>query len=247
MIVTKAMRKMIQSQAKYIAYLKSISLFANMPDDELERYVNITQIKAYKKGQLLYLEGDKADYFYIICEGWLRLFHTTEDGIEVSLGMLTVGNTTGENSIFEKGHYTSTAMVVEKATILSIPISFLKEQLDESRQLSLNMLACLVQYQHSHEMQLEQYLLYTAPQRIGCFLLALCPVDKQKDGVKIDLPYDKTLIASNLAMKGATFSRALAILKEETGIQINSSHVTIDSIERLLKFVNGCYSHFYVK
>ena len=112
MIVTKAMRKIIQSQAKYIAYLKSISLFANMPDDELERYVNITQIKAYKKGQLLYLEGDKADYFYIICEGWLRLFHTTEDGIEVSLGMLTVGNTTGENSVFEKGHYSSTAMVV---------------------------------------------------------------------------------------------------------------------------------------
>jgi CRP-like cAMP-binding protein len=138
-------------------------------------------------------------------------------------------------------------MIVEDATILSIPLSFLKNQLQENRQLSFNMLGCMVQYQRRHEQQLEQYLLYTAPQRIGCFLLGLCPVLEQKDGVILNLPYDKTLIASVLGMKGATFSRALNILRDETGLHITGARVTIDSIDRLLKFVNGCYSHLHLQ
>jgi CRP-like cAMP-binding protein len=104
------------------------------------------------------------------------------------------------------------------------------------------MLATMVQYQRRHELQLEQYLLYSAPQRIGCFLLGLLPLLEQKDGVELNLPYKKDLIASTLGMKGATFSRALNILRDETGIHITGSRVTIDSIERLIRFTNGCYS-----
>jgi CRP-like cAMP-binding protein len=157
--------------------------------------------------------------------------------------MLTAGSTIGENSLFESGRFTSSAQVAEDATIISIPFSLLSEQLELNNQLALNMLGSMVQYQRRHELQLEQYLLYSAPQRIGCFLLGLCPALEQKDGVILNLPYDKTLIASTLGMKGATFSRALNILREETGIHITGTRVTIDSMERLLKFVNGCYSH----
>jgi CRP-like cAMP-binding protein len=70
---------------------------------------------------------------------------------------------------------------------------------------------------------------------------------EQKDGVVLNLPYDKTLIASVLGMKGATFSRALNILRDETGLHITGTRVTIDSIDRLLKFVNGCYSHLHLQ
>jgi CRP-like cAMP-binding protein len=240
-------QKMTSTQAESVSFLKGIPVFAGMDDDVIEGYAKIATLKTYKKGQLLYLEGDKAEFFYILCGGWLKLFHITEDGEEVSLAMLTADSTTGENSIFENGRNTTSAMIVEDATILSIPLSFLKNQLQENRQLSFNMLGCMVQYQRRHEQQLEQYLLYTAPQRIGCFLLGLCPVLEQKDGVILNLPYDKTLIASVLGMKGATFSRALNILRDETGLHITGARVTIDSIDRLLKFVNGCYSHLHLQ
>jgi CRP-like cAMP-binding protein len=242
-----AEQKMVSKHGKSVAFLKDISLFDKLSDEVIQSFHAISHLKTYKKGKLLYLEGDKAECFYIICGGWLRLLHMTEEGEEVSLAMLTADSITGENSIFENGHYTSTGLVVEDATVLSIPISFLKEELLINPQLAFNMLTSLVQYQRRHELQLEQYLLYTAPQRIGCFLLGLCPVLEQKDGVILNLPYDKTLIASVLGMKGATFSRALNILRDETGIHISGTRVTIDSIDRLLKFVNGCYSHLHLK
>lgn len=239
-------RKMILRQAKSIAFFKGILLFDKLSNEVIENFHAISQLKTYKKGKLLYLEGDKAACFYIICGGWVKLFRITEEGEEVGLAMLTADSITGENSIFEHGQYPNSALVVEDATVLSIPISSLKEELRINTQLAFNMLSSMAQYQRRHELQLEQYLLYTAPQRIGCFLLGLCPVPQQKDGVTLILPYDKTLIASVLGMKGATFSRALNILRDETGIQIAGTNVTIDSIDRLLKFVNGCYSHLHL-
>ncbi len=158
--------------------------------------------------------------------------------------MLTQDSTTGESSLFEEGQFTRSAQVAEETTIISIPYMLIKEQLKINNQLALNMLRSMVQYQRRHELQLEQYLLYSAPQRIGCFLLGLCPTLEQKDGVILNLPYDKTLIASNLGMKGATFSRALNILREETGIAIAGTRVTIESMSKLKKFVDGCYSHY---
>jgi CRP-like cAMP-binding protein len=158
--------------------------------------------------------------------------------------MLTAKNIIGKDAIFHQGNFTSTAQVVEDVQVLGIPLALLNEQLHKNSQLALNMLNSLTQYQRLHERQLEQYLVYSAPQRIGCFLLGLCPVLEQIDGVELTLPYDKTLIASVLGMKGATFSRALNILRQETGLQIIGTQVKIESMERLLKFVDGCYSSY---
>ena len=122
----------------------------------------------------------------------------------------------------------------------------MKEQLRANTQLAINMLTSLVKCQRQHALRLEQYFLHSAPKRIGCFLLGLCAALEQKDGVVITLPYDKALIASILGMKGATFSRALNILREETGIQISGTRITIESMDRLLRFVDGCYSQDYL-
>jgi len=229
-------------QYKSLAFFKGLTLFANLAGKDVARFADASQIISHKRGKLLYLEGAQAGFFYVICNGWLKLFRTTEEGEEVILAMLTKNNIIGESALFGKGRFMSSAQVVEDAQILSVPLPLLKEQLRMNNQLALNMLASMVQYQRRHELQMEQYLLYSAPQRIGCFLLGLCPEIEQKDGVILNLPYDKTLIASTLGMKGGTFSRALNILREETGINISGTRVVIDSMKRLLDFVNGCYS-----
>jgi len=241
MAATKKQKPDIQ-RCNSLAFFKGLTLFADLADEEVARFADVSQLKSYKKGQALYLEGDTAESFYIICSGWLKLSHTTEEGEEVNLAVLTRDSITGESAIFEEGRFASSAHVVEDAQILSVPLSLLKEQIRLNNQLAFNMLTSMMQYQRRHELQLEQYILYSAPQRVGCFLLGLCPITEQKDGVKLELPYDKALIASILGMKGATFSRALNILRDETGIRITGTSVTIASMKCLLEFVDGCYS-----
>lgn len=241
MMATKEKHVCVSKTCVSCDFLKGLPLFTKLSDKEVSRFADAAQLKTHKKGQYLYMEGEYAKYFYVVCSGWIKLLHVTEEGEETVIAMLTKNDITGESAFFEQGNFASTAQVVEDAQMLSIPIALLKEQMGMNTQLALNMLTSMIQYQRRHEMQLEQFLLYSAPQRVGCFILGLCPTQEQKDGAVIELPYDKTLIANTLGMKGPTFSRALNMLRDETGTRISGNRVTIDSMKGLLKFVDGCY------
>ena len=164
---TKADMRQFDSRALF----KSLALFASFSSEDIERFVIAAHIKNYNKDKLIFTEDEKADYFYIILSGWIRLFHTSEEGEEINLAILTGNSLLGESAIFEEGRYTSSAQVAEAALVLCIPIKLLKEHLLVSQQLAFNMLTIMTKYQRLHALQLELYHLYTAPQRIGCFLL----------------------------------------------------------------------------
>lgn len=219
-------------------YLRSAALFSNLSDEEIAYFDDAAQMRAYKKGKILYLQEETADYFYVICEGWIKLFHTMPEGEEVVVDMLTTGHMVGESAIFEQSHYTSSAQVVECVQLLSIPSSLLNERLRHSPMLALSMLSSMSQHHRRHYAQIAINATQSAPQRIGCFLLRTCPINKQH-GVVLHLPYDKALIASTLGMESATFSRALNILRQKTGVRVIGTRVEIDTIKPLIRFVYG--------
>ena len=81
-----------------LAFFKGLTLFAELPEADVIRFADTAQVKSYKKGQNLYLEGHRAEHFYVICTGWIKLFRTTEEGEEVNLAMITSNSTTGETA-----------------------------------------------------------------------------------------------------------------------------------------------------
>src|ERR1700722_16281988 len=200
--------------------LRGASLFSNLSDEDLARFQDAAQMRSYKKGKILYLQDEAAEYFYVLCGGWLKLFHTTQEGEEVVVDMLTAGHMVGENSIFEHGFHTSNAEVVEDVLLFSIPSNLLKDQIRINPALALSMLSSMSRHHRRHYGEIARNAMLSAPQRIGIFMLRLCPAGKNKD-IILHLPYDKTLIAYTLGMKGATFSRALNILRLKTGIRVN--------------------------
>lgn len=56
-------READSKQCKSLSYFKTLTLFADLPEKDIERFADAAQIKNYKKGQFLYLEGAQADFF----------------------------------------------------------------------------------------------------------------------------------------------------------------------------------------
>jgi len=224
--------------------LRGASLFSNLSDEEIACFQDAAQSRTYKKGKILYVEEEHAEFFYVICGGWIKLFHTMPEGDEVIVDMLTTGHMVGESAIFELGRHTSSAEVIEDVQLFSIPSNLLKERIRLSPPLALSMISSMFRHHRRHYGEIALNAMQSAPQRIGCFLLRLCPVGKKKD-VVFHLPYDKTLIAYTLGMKGPTFSRALNVLRQKATIRISGSSVEIDSVEQLAKFVYGSLAAKY--
>lgn len=92
---------------KSLSFLRRLTLFSDLATDDLTLFLDEAQIKPYLKGQMLYIEGEPAEHFYLICSGWVKLSRTTAEGEEVILAMLTSESITGENALFENRLYAS--------------------------------------------------------------------------------------------------------------------------------------------
>ncbi len=233
------------SAANVATILKSTVLFSNIDEELFNLFASESLVKTYPKGKVLFLHEDKAEFFYVIASGWVKLFRETLDGEEAVIDVLKHGHIFGETSIFDGGTYSNGAQIVEDATLIILPIALLKEKIEVNAKLSMQMLSSMSRFRKQQDNELEHLNLQNTPQRIGCFLLRLCNSNTDNSSITLNLPYDKTLIASRLGMKPETFSRALSRLRKETGIKITGATVKIDNIERLSSYsCTACSSSY---
>lgn len=225
-------------------HIEKIPLFKGISLNVLQPFIESASLRKEKKGKLLFIQGDPAPLFFFVLSGWVKLFRETIDGTEAVIDVLTSGHLFGETAVFENNAYAYSAEIVEDAQIIPLPNFLLSETIKENNQLALNMLASMSRHGRQQDREIEHLTLQNASQRIGCFLLRLCPTETP-GSVTLNLPYDKTLIASRLGMKPETFSRALAKLKNETPIEISGPTVKIRQLDGLISYTCNNCSHSF--
>jgi CRP-like cAMP-binding protein len=227
--------------------IETIPLFKHCNDEFLNNITASSTISCHPKGKTLFIHGDDATRFYYIKSGWVKLYRETLEGTQAIVDILPAGNIFGETSIFENATYPYSAEIVEKADIISLPITHLKTEIENNNKLAMEMLQAMARYRRRQDTELEHLSIQNAPQRIGCFLLRLAD-QSTKNEVKINLPYDKTLVASRLGMQPETFSRALNKLRDKTGIRIKGSTIEVDKLDQLMNYsCAACSSEFPCK
>jgi len=224
--------------------LSKLAFFEGSSEGFLKALDENAHMKKCKKGKVLFLHGDPAEYFYIVKSGWVKLFRETLDGAQSISDILPAGSIFGETALFENDTHPYSAEIIEPSEIMSVPIKFLKDELESNNAFTLKMLSYMARHRRRQDIEIEHRAIQNASQRIGCFLLRL--VKKDHEGtIIIHLPYDKTLIASRLGMQPETFSRALSKLKEKTGIRIKGATIEFDTLEQLTSYCCSCCSSEY--
>lgn len=192
----------------------------------------------YSKSQEIFAMGDRADAFFIVLKGWVKLYRVSKEGEEVIIHVFGPGESFAEAAVFnDQKAYPVNAQAVENVSLMEIPRSFFVKKIEEDAQFSLRMLGAIASRQHYLVQQLEQVTARTAPQRIGAFLLRFC---QRKEGEKsgtwiVDLPYDKSIISARLSIKPETFSRALSKLLPY-GVVADKRKIIINDMPKLIDF-----------
>ncbi|MEC7577530.1 MAG: cyclic nucleotide-binding domain-containing protein, partial [Pseudomonadota bacterium] len=81
--------------------LKNIALFKDARDSFIANLIQSARIQKHSKGHVLFVNQDKAEKFYIVLNGWIKLFRETLDGAQAVVDILPAGHIFGETSIFE--------------------------------------------------------------------------------------------------------------------------------------------------
>lgn len=226
------------------SFIEPIGLLQDVSSETYALFLNNALTRKFSKNEMVFAQEDEAKSFFIVKRGWVKLYRETLDGEEAVIDVLTNGHIFGETAIFESDHYNFNAEAVEPTELLCFSLATLKDAIANDAKLSMNMLSAMSRYRRQQDMELEHRTVQNAPQRIGCFLLRLSKSDAPSP-IRLNLPYDKTLIASRLGMKPETFSRALAKLRNETKIRIKGATVEIDTLDQLSHYSCSACSSAY--
>lgn len=213
--------------------IKSTPLFGAMPDDAMSELIGHECAKVYEKGTVLFQQGEAAQAFFVVLDGWVKVYRLTAEGEESVVCMFSRGETFAEAAIFLGGHYPVSAEIVSPTRLVRIDGDIMRRKIHKDPDLALSMLASSSQHLKNLVVQLEKMKVLSAPRRVADFLVRLC---KCVEGTcTIELPYEKALIANRLGMKPESFSRVLNKLRP-LGITVEGDHVKIEDIQALAVF-----------
>lgn len=219
-----------------ILLLQSNSLFGGLSEDSLRIITNNAAPRDFPKKTLLFQEGDKADHFYIVLHGLVKLFRCSYDGNEAVIHIFGRGENFAECAMFLNAVFPVSAEVVSPARLLRIDGAVIRRVIQEQPDIAFAMLASASRHLKQLVDQIEQMKVHTGPERVAEFLLGLAPA--RTGTVTIDLPYEKILIANTLGMKPESFSRALAKLRN-IGVTTVNDHINISNVEKLASFARS--------
>ncbi len=215
-------------------FLRSLPFFFGLPEEDVVTFLKAGTCHSYKKNQHLFHQSDKAEKFFIVMSGCIKLYSESADGDESVIALLVKGNTVGEASIFDGAIYPFSASAAENADIYEISAETLKQAAQNNPQLLSKIIGIMSEELHYLQHEKEHLANMSASQRVGCTLLKLS-ADMIGEGGTFTLPYDKSLAAANLGMKPETFSRALKELRS-LGVTVRGSEITIERFERLAEY-----------
>lgn len=221
-----------------LKFISKLPFFDELPQADIESLLGSADVKDYARHTSLFHQGDPADRFFVILNGWIKLHRGTQEGEEAIVALFTRGDVFGEAALFGGSGYPFSAEAVEESRIIEIPAIILKERTKANPELMNRVMQSMSREMHKLQIEKEHMAIMSAPQRVGCLLLQLSSGMLGKGGT-FPFPYDKSLAASRLGMKPETFSRALVQL-QPLGVMVKGPEIKIESFADLIEF---CCSH----
>jgi len=101
--------------ADKLATLRDVPLFADLDERSLQAVAVLAREVTRKAGDVLMLEGEPGDAFYVIVDGTVRVEHGDR-----TVRSMTAGGFLGEIALVEHGARTATATCIGDCTLLEI-------------------------------------------------------------------------------------------------------------------------------
>lgn len=174
-----------------------------LPEKLAHELEGISAVSLYAGNAVIYRQGDDAECFYYIKKGRVRIFITSENGMEKTLSVVSKGAILGEAAFFDGQPRMSSAKAIQKCELVVVNRYMLTDMVRRNPDTALELLRLQAQTIRMLSSQVDSITFDSAEQRI----LHLLSQSMQNSG-------DNTIV----------------ITHEEIGNAVGVSRVTVSKI-----------------
>lgn len=216
--------------------LRENYLFASLDETQQREIEEHARRKHLEAGEQLFSQSDKADFFWWLEKGRIKLYRLSRDGDQKIMGVAEPSQSFAEGILFmDKPAYPVNAEALSKSTVIGFERETYLRILETSFDTCRGLFRHMVQRTRRHLDEIEALTIQNARYRLVHYLLHL-HVDENAKTSTIKLPITKQLIASQLAVRPETLSRLFRELEQEQLISVSGNTIAIinrDALENL--------------
>ena len=169
-----------------------------------EIFNNLAQPKTYKKGQIIYNQGDDAEYVYYLINGKVQIYVGSSSGAEKILATFSGGSMFGKSAFFDKLPRASCARALAKSEIIPVDMVMMADVISNYPHFALDMLEYLSKTIRMFSNQIENISFLQADKRVAMFIIS-----HLSDGANtIQCTHDE--ISSTISASRVTVSKVLS-------------------------------------
>ncbi|MGD8188636.1 Crp/Fnr family transcriptional regulator [Brevibacillus ginsengisoli] len=195
-------------------------------------------LQTFKAPHVLFNDGDKADFVYLICSGSLKLMKTTMDGKELTLQVCGPGELVGVVGIFEKNLvYNSTVIVMDVCEVAIVPRATLENLLLCNSEFCIEFMRWMGRVHRRTQSKFRDLLLNGKTGALYSTLIRMSNsygVPQEDGSILIDLSLTNRDLAQYIGLTRESVNRMLAELRKLDVIDILPlGHILIKDIHYL--------------
>jgi CRP-like cAMP-binding protein len=214
-----------------LTFLGHTQIFAGLPPEQLADIAQLARREAYRKGEILFHQGDNGNGFYVVRSGRVKVFKLSNSGKEQILHIFGEGDHIAEVPAFDGQPFPASAEAISTTEALFFPRQFFLSLLEQNPALAINMLKSFARHMRRFSQLVDNLSLREVPGRLATYLLQLSAQSGDADIVTLDL--NKGQLAAMLGTIPETLSRVLYKLSSEGAIAVNGNTIQILDRERL--------------
>lgn len=237
--------------------LKQVNIFSALGEHELDLLNDITRVKSFNKGDIIFFDTEPYQGFYIVIKGLVKIYKISKDGREHILHLINPLNTFAEVPLFENFEkiseatagdmfrYPANAMALEDGTETAlVPAGKFKGLLESNSSISMKMLSGFSKRLRHLNRHIEELTLMDVTKRAANFIYTeFINKPKAKTEKKYTEPYitlniSKNDLASYLGTIIETLSRTFKKLQDEGIIEVDGKKIIIKDIDKLKKITS---------
>jgi CRP-like cAMP-binding protein len=220
-------------------FLERVPLFSAVHPFRLQHIAEAAIPVSATRGKILLKPGDTCDGFFVVVYGRIAVTLKSDTGAEKVIELLGTGQALGLAALFaEAGSRTAARALVDSKLVL-IPRELMLTELTENPAFARSLLAYVSASVHRLLVDLEACTMQTATQRVAGFLVRSMNATPTRRERNVTLAAPKTVVASQLNLTAAHFSRVLRELTVARLIRVNGREVLIEDEAGLRAQVNG--------
>lgn len=214
---------------EHAPFLRSVPLFVNLRDDEIERLLNRAREVSFGRDEVVLHQDEPGDALYVVVSGRVKVVLYGDDGREVILSSLRPGEFFGEMALLDGGPRSASVVAVEDTCLIKLPRDGFLEQMRQTPELSLRILETLSQRLRMADAKIGSLALMDAYGRVARALRDLAAQEGTQVGANVVIERRPTHqeLASMAGTTRETVSRVL-------GDFVRSGFCTLDGRQLVL-------------